>query len=243
MLKLIWTYSKKWRKSNNTQISSEYIEYLYKKSFESADSSYKKILYTDEESKDLFKDYVDEVKIIKVKKFTFLADLKFHVLENEKGEFCCIDGDFIIRENIVFSKDIGFEFEVVDPRALYYSDIFLKHSVKDVIPYWDICESSYNLGLMYFNNDSLVKEIVSEYKKVQKFFNDVLEPKYIFNEKNEQVSICGSQYWISSFLHYKNIKPELFCSPNPNDSKCHHLGGPKKLMYYDEWKKSLTKLI
>ena len=48
----------------------------------------------------------------------------------------------------------------------------------------------------------ILVEIVSEYKKVQKFFNDVLEPKYIFNEKNEQVSICGSQYWISSFLHY-----------------------------------------
>ena len=75
MLKLIWKYSKKWRKSNNTQISSEYIEYLYKKSFESADSSYKKILYTDEESKDLFKDYVDEVKIIKVKKLHFLREL------------------------------------------------------------------------------------------------------------------------------------------------------------------------
>lgn len=243
MLKLIWTYSKKWRKQNNPMISSDYIEYLYKKSFESADNSYKKVLYTDEESENLFKDYVDEVKKITIEKFTFLADLKFNVLEKERGEFCCIDGDFILRQDIIPNKDIGFEFEVVDPRAIHYSEIFLKHSIKDIIPYWDISESSYNLGLMYFNNDSLIKEIISEYKKVQKFFNDVLEPKYKFNEKNEQVSITGSQYWLSSFLHYKKITPQLFCADNIDDCNCHHLGGPKKLMYFDEFAKLNKALI
>jgi len=239
-VKLIWTYSKRYKRgSKNNTLSSDYIEFLYKKSIKDAGNQFKKIIYTDEESKDIFKDFVDEVKLIEPREFVFLADLKFYVLEKEQGEFCCIDGDLFLKKNLNTNKKTGFEFEFVDFKALEYSEIFKKEGILDIIPYWEKSESSFNLGLMYFNDDKLKKDLVEEFKKVQNFYLKKIEPKYKFNAKKLQVSICGSQFFTSSFFHHKNIIPEFFGKDNDNEEKFEHIAGRKKDRYLRDFKQSL----
>ena len=47
-MKLIWTYSKSWKKGfKNNHVDYGYIEYLYKKSLTEAGNQFKKIIYTD----------------------------------------------------------------------------------------------------------------------------------------------------------------------------------------------------
>ena len=236
-MKLIWTYSKSWKKGfKNNHVDYGYIEYLYKKSLTEAGNQFKKIIYTDEQSKDTFKDYVDEVKIIEPREFVFLADLKFYVLEKEQGEFCCIDGDLFLKRDLeIPSSDFGFELEFKDQFALEYSKVFIHHGIHNVIPYWGLNKLSINLGLMYFNNDEIKNELVSEFKKVQKFYLDKIEPIYNYNEHGKQVSICGSQYFTSQFLQHRGIKPDFFNYGNDNFEKFFHIGGPRKLFYYREY--------
>lgn len=244
-MKLIWTYSKSWKKGfKNNHVDYGYIEYLYKKSITEAGNRFKKIIYTDEESKDIFKDYVDEVKIIEPRKFVFLADLKFYVLEKEQGEFCCIDGDLFLKEdlNIPQNTDVAFELTFIDHKVFQYSEIFEKHGIQKIIPYWGNTEYSINLGLMYFNNDELKDELVSEFKKVQKFYIEEIEPIYKFNEKGKQVSICGSQYLTSQFFKNKGIIPEYFNDGNEDFEKFFHIGGPKKMFYHREYLRTQKKL-
>ena len=73
-MKLVWSYSKDWKKGRNISIyPHEYIQYLYKRSIKSASDDYHKIIYTDEENVDIFKDIVDEVIVREPKPFIFLA--------------------------------------------------------------------------------------------------------------------------------------------------------------------------
>ena len=236
-MKLIWTYSKSWKKGfKNNHIDYGYVEYLYKKSLIEAGNQFKKIIYTDEESKDIFKDYVDEVKIIEPREFVFLADLKFYVLEKEQGEFCCIDGDLFLKRDLeIPPSDFGFELEFKDQYALEYSKIFVKHGIHNVIPYWGLNKLSINLGLMYFNNDEIKNELVLEFKKVQKFYLEKIEPIYNYNEHGKQVSVCGSQYFTSQFLEHRGIKPDFFNDGNEDFEKFFHIGGPKKMFYHREY--------
>ena len=54
-MKLVWSYSKDWKKGSNISIyPHEYIQYLYKRSIKSASDDYHKIIYTDEENVDIF---------------------------------------------------------------------------------------------------------------------------------------------------------------------------------------------
>ena len=236
-MKLIWTYSKSWKKGfKNNHIDYGYVEYLYKKSILDAGNQFKKIIYTDEESKDIFRDYVDEVKIIEPREFVFLADLKFYVLEKEQGEFCCIDGDLFLKQDLeIPPSDFGFELQFNAPYALEYSKIFVKHGINNIIPYWGLNKLSINLGLMYFNNDEIKNELVSEFKKVQKFYLEEIEPIYHYNEQNKQVSVCGSQYFTSQFFEYKGIKPDFFDDGNDNFEKFFHIGGARKMFYHREY--------
>jgi len=242
-VKLIWTYSKSWKKGfKNNHINYGYVEYLYKKSLIEAGKQFKKIIYTDEESKDIFKDYVDEVKIIEPREFIFLADLKFYVLEKEQGEFCCIDGDLFLKRDLeIPPSDIGFELEFKDSIALEYSEIFVKHGIHKIIPYWGLNKFSINLGLMYFNNDEIKNELVSEFKKVQKFYLKKIEPTYNYNQEGKQVSVCGSQYFTSQFLEHRGIKPDFFNDGNENFEKFFHIGGPKKMFYHREYLRTQKK--
>ena len=71
--------------------------------------------------------------------------------------------------NIPQNTDVAFELTFIDHKVFEYSEIFEKHGIEKIIPYWGNTDYSINLGLMYFNNDELKNELVSEFKKVQKF--------------------------------------------------------------------------
>lgn len=245
-MKLIWTYSKSWKRGfKNNHVDYGYIEYLYKKSIIESGNQFKKIIYTDEESKDIFKEYVDEVKIIEPREFVFLADLKFYVLEKEQGEFCCIDGDLFLKNDLEIpsNSNVAFELTFIDYHVFQYSEIFEKHGIEKIIPYWGNTDYSINLGLMYFNNDELKNELVSEFKKVQNFYIEEIEPIYKFNERGYQVSICGSQYFTSQFLEHRGIKPDFFNDGNDNFEKFFHIGGPRKMFYHREYMRTKKELI
>jgi hypothetical protein len=222
-MKLVWSYSKKWRKGKNiSKYPHEYIQYLYKKSIESASKDYYKVLYTDSESKDLFKDIVDEVIIREPKPFVFLADLKFEIAELLQGEFLITDGDLFFKNKLKIptGNKIGFELEIkkVRPKVQGWKELLIQHGIVSEVPIWNIeNSSSINLGLMYFNDDKLKNKLINEYRKTQKFYTDYIEPVYKFNEKDIQFSACGSQMLVKQFLLNENITPYLFMEGKTSD--------------------------
>lgn len=244
-MRLVWTYSQDYKRGNkNNTVPHEYIQFLYKNSLQIAPSSYHKVLYTDEENISMFKDYVDEIIVREPKEFIFLADLKFDVAELLDGEFLIIDGDMLLKGELIIPEntDIGFELNIdeVKDTVKMYKDVLIKEGITKYVPCWSHDNvSSINLGLMYFNNDSLKHELIEEFRKTQKFFMEYIEPKYKFNKKQLQFSACGSQMLVKQFFIDKGIEPYVFKSNNFD--KLVHLGGKGKDMLYNEFKS--TKLI
>lgn len=234
-MKLVWSYSKDWKKGRNISIyPHEYIQYLYKRSIKSASDDYHKIIYTDEENVDIFKDIVDEVIVREPKPFIFLADLKFEIAEILDGEFLITDGDLFFKRKLIIppGTNIGFELEIkkVRPKVLGWKNILIEHGIANKVPIWNIDNSaSINLGLMYFNNDHLKSKLINEYKKTQKFFIDRIDPIYKFNENDVQFSACGSQMLVKQFLLNENITPYLFMEGRTTDFV--HYSSSSKVRY------------
>ena len=218
-MKIIWTYSKDYKKGlKNNIVPHEYIQYLFRKAIKTAPDSYTKIMYTEEENFPIFTDLVDAFIPREKKPFTFLADLKFDVAELMSGEFLVSDGDLFIHNELVL-KD--------NPRVLEYKRILIQNGITDIQPYWNIeNKSSINLGLMYFNDDKIKDEYISEFRKVQRFFNQHIEPRYKFNEKNIQFSACGSQMFSMQYFLSKDIKPFYFLHHEENNVT--HLAAQRK---------------
>ena len=201
-------------------------------------------MYTDEKTVDLFKDYVDEVIVREPKEFIFLADLKFDVAEILDGELLITDGDLIFKKelNIPKNTDIGFEvgIEKVKDVVNGYKDILLEEGIAEYVPCWKHSnQASINLGLMYFNNDTIKKELIQEFRKTQDFFVNTIEPKYNFNKKNIQFSACASQMLVKQFFIDKGTEPFIFDTDDRYSFL--HLGGKRKDLLYNEFKS--TKLI
>jgi len=231
-MKIIWTYSKDYKKGlKNNIVPHEYIQYLFRKAIKTAPDSYTKIMYTEEENFPIFTDLVDAFIPREKKPFTFLADLKFDVAELMSGEFLVSDGDLFIHNELVLKDNpkIGFEVTVAkdNPRVLEYKRILIQNGITDIQPYWNIeNKSSINLGLMYFNDDKIKDEYISEFRKVQRFYNQHIEPRYKFNEKNIQFSACGSQMFSMQYFLSKDIKPFYFLHHEENNVT--HLAAQRK---------------
>ena len=231
-MKIIWTYSKDYKKGlKNNIVPHEYIQYLFRKAIKTAPDSYTKIMYTEEENFPIFTDLVDAFIPREKKPFTFLADLKFDAAELMSGEFLVSDGDLFIHNELVLKDNpkIGFEVTVAkdNPRVLEYKRILIQNGITDIQPYWNIeNKSSINLGLMYFNDDKIKDEYISEFRKVQRFYNQHIEPRYKFNEKNIQFSACGSQMFSMQYFLSKDIKPFYFLHHKENNVT--HLAAQRK---------------
>lgn len=244
-MRLVWTYSRDFKRGNkNNNLPHEYIQYLYKKSLQLTPNNYHKIIYTDNENVHIFKDYVDEVIVREPKEFVFLADLKFDAAELLNGEFLITDGDMIFDKEMIIpsNTEIGFELGIdkVKDTVSSYKEILIKEGITKYVPCWKhVNESSINLGLMYFNNDTIKRELIEEFRKTQDFFVKYVEPKYGFNKNNIQFSACASQMLVKQFFIDKGIEPYLF--KTDNFDKLVHLGGKGKDMLYNEFKS--TNLI
>ena len=244
-MRLVWTYSKDFKRGNkNNILPHDYIQYLYKKSLEFTPNTYHKIIYTDEENVDLFKPYVDEVIIREKKEFIFLADLKFDIAELLDGEVLITDGDMIFDKEMFIpgNTDIGFELQIekVKDTVKGFKKILIDEGISQYVPCWKHNNSSsINLGLMYFNNDSLKVELINEYRKTQDFFMKYIEPKYKFIKNNIQFSACASQMLVKQFFIDKGRDPYLF--KTDNFDKLVHLGGKGKDMLFEDYK--IKKLI
>lgn len=244
-MKIIWTYSKDYKKGNkNNKLPHEYIQYLFRKAIKSAPDTYTKVMYTEEENFHLFTDLVDALIPREKKPFTFLADLKFDVAELMSGEFLISDGDLFIEKELKFKvkPKIGFEVKVQKdhPTVLGYKQILIDEGITKIQPFWNIeNNSSINLGLMYFNDDKIKDDYIKEFRKVQIFYNNYIEPKYKFNEKGLQFSTCGSQMFSMQYFLDKGIKPHYF---NP-EANITHLAAERKDKLLSEFYKNNETLI
>ena len=102
-MKLVWTYSDRFKKgkpNKNTVATHEYIQFLFRKAIKEAPSSYQKVVFTDDYNFSLFKDLDVELIPAPKKDFIFLDDLKFDAAEIIDGEFIISDGDLFIKEEL-----------------------------------------------------------------------------------------------------------------------------------------------
>lgn len=233
-MKLIWTYSEKLQKGPiNPRLNKEYIFDLYRKSIECAKPYYDTCVYTTNFGAEFFKDKVDEVIILPEDfQYTFLGDLKYYVLENEKPGYIMIDGDLFLETKLQFDKECDFVFEHIidysdDSPETKFNNFFLNEKINEVIPYWVKTYPSYNLGLVYVNNSKIIKGLCEDFKKVQKFYNEKIEPKYGFDRQNEQPSIVGVQYFLSLYCNINNLNISFFNTNN----KFTHLAAHRKLNF------------
>ena len=236
-MRLVWTYSKDYKKGIlNNYAEHEYIQWLFKKSITEAPSSYHKVIYTDEDTAHLFSDIVDTVLIRERKEFIFLADLKFDVAEILTGEFLITDGDLFIESELKIPDcDMAFEhINTVNKTVSNYKQILLEEGIVDYAPIWQTQnESSSNLGLMYFNNDTAKEELIKEYRKTQKFYINKIEPKYEFNKKNKQFSACGSQMLVQQFSLNSDYNVAYLTADNEHRYK--HYNSRKKMDFNKEF--------
>lgn len=232
-MKLIWTYSEYLKKGWNSILENEFILKLYEHSIECAKPFYQTCVYTTKSNYNFFKDKVDEVKLIPDDfDYVFLGDLKYHVIEIEKPPFILIDGDLFIngKLNIPVDSKFGVEFYInnqPDNNVLKFNNCFVQEGIRDIIPYWGSGNISYNLGLVYINTDQYIYEMCNDFKKIKKFYKEIIEPKYEFDKNNKQPSVSGAQYFFTSFLDSKGIKPYDFTS----DNNFTHLIGSDKLQF------------
>jgi hypothetical protein len=233
-VRLVWTYSKDWKKGRNiSKYPHEYIQYLYKKSITSASNNFHKVIYTDEKNTDLFKDIVDEVIIRKPKPFIFLADLKFEVAGLLDGEMLITDGDIFFKKELKIptGTQIGFEIEIGDVLSLIagWKDILIVNGIEQTVPCWGIeNRSAINLGLMYFNDNVIKDNLLAEYKKTQEFYVEHIEPVYKFNKDDKQFSACASQMLVKQFLLDQKINPYFFNKVNSNNLSYKHYASTAK---------------
>lgn len=232
-MKLIWTYSEHLKKGWNYILENEFILKLYEYSIECAKPFYQTCVYTTKSNYDFFKDKVDEVKLIPDDfDYVFLGDLKYHVIEVEKPPFMLIDGDLFINKKLSIPIDskFGVEFYVnneLGNDVFKFNKSFVEEGIRDIIPYWGSGNISYNLGLVYINTDEHIYEMCNDFKKIKKFYKEVIEPKYEFHKNGKQPSQSGAQYFYTSFLDSKGIKPYSIIL----DNTFTHLQGHKKLSF------------
>lgn len=242
-MKLIWTYSEHLKKGPvNTSLSDNTILEMYEHSIECGKKYYKTVIYTTETMFDFFKDKVDEVKLLpKDFDYVFLGDLKYHVIEMETEPFILIDGDLFLENKLEISDDceIAVECKInqVSEHLIYFNECFVKEGICDIIPYWTNILSSYNLGLIYVNTSKYKTILCNDFKKIKKFYNEIIEPKYNFDKKNLQPSISGVQYFFYLFCIVNNLNVEEINKKN----KFIHLSSHKKLLFKS--KSNIKKII
>lgn len=216
-MKLIWTYSEKLQKGKvNKSLQKKQIHQLYHKSIECGSKFYKTCIYTTVYGYEIFKGLVDEIVIVpETFNYTFLADLKFHVIEKEQSPFILIDGDLFIQSELKIDTNCDFavEYEILpsQPRQyLIYNKYFIDNGIKNIIPYWKDYNPSYNLGLIYVNNKEYSKLLVKDYYKVKEFYNNIILPNYDL----DQPSVTGAQYFFNLFCTHHNLNVDFFKNHN-----------------------------
>lgn len=239
-MKLVWTYSdryKKGRENRNSEASHEYIQFLYRKSIKEAPSVYDKYIYTDEYNFKIFDDL--DVNLIKAeeKEFVFLDDLKFDAAEVIDGEFIITDGDLFIKNELIIpsNKKIGFEVKVDSLPTLKQKLILQKEGICSKLKYWEGNNKSLNnLGLIYFNDDILKNNIIQEYRNTQTFFSTYVDDKYKINKNELLYGSVGCCMFTYQYLEYINENPFYFLPDN--DGNFEHLGFARKFKYLKELK-------
>lgn len=240
-MKLIWTYSDRFKKgkpNKNTAASHEYIQFLFRKSIKESPCCYEKIVFTDDYNFSLFSDLDVELIQAPKKDFIFLDDLKFDAAEAIDGEFIITDGDLFIKEELTIPKDykVGFELKVDCKPCLDSKMLMQKEGIGDILPYWKGNNSFINnLGLMYFNDDTLKKDIVNEYRNTQSFFTEYIDKKYKINERDVLFGGTGCCMFLYQYLTSRNIPTFYFI--DDNFGKFNHLGALRKLEFLDEFHK------
>ena len=244
-VKLVWTYSdrfKKGRINKNSLASHEYIQFLFRKSIKEAPSSYKKIVFTDLYNFPLFDDLDVELIPAPKKDFIFLDDLKFDAVEAINGEFIITDGDLFIKDKLTIPPDskIGFECKLECEYTFKMKLLMQKEGIDKELEYWK-GESKFinNLGLMYFNDDSLKNELIKEYRNTQLFFSLFVDKKYKINKKEVLFGSAGCCMFTHQFLESVEVKPFYFI--DNNFDKFDHLGEKRKLSLVEHFNKINTK--
>lgn len=242
-MKLVWAYHDGFNTGpTNSTIPPEFIRYLFKESIIKAPNSYIKVIYTQEQYVDYFKNIVDRVEIFKDLEYTFLNDAKWYAIEKEENAII-IDGDLFLEEELYIPEEykVGFEFTISSAENVSrYSSIFEKNGIKEYIPYWKRGCNSINTGLMYINDVNVKKNILKQYRLVRKFFKDKFNTNSSLLDRNKQPSVVGSQYFLTLFL--ENYKVDYF-NFNKHSKFTHYFGEKKLKLLSDFYKNNLTSVI
>ena len=115
-----------------------------------------------------------------------------------------------------------------------------KEGIDKELEYWK-GESKFinNLGLMYFNDDSLKNELIKEYRNTQLFFSLFVDKKYKINKKEVLFGSAGCCMFTHQFLESVEVKPFYFI--DNNFDKFDHLGEKRKLSLVEHFNKINTK--
>jgi len=238
-MKLVWAYHDGFQTGpTNSALPADFIRHLFIQSILSSPSSYEKVIYTQEKYVDVFNQYVDRVEIFRDLEYVFLNDAKWYAVEKEENAII-IDGDLFLTEELIIPSDMSLGFEVTfefTSNIAFYSNIFLKHGIKEYIPYWQVGLPSINTGLMYINDSVIKKDLLLEYNKVREFFKNNIEKESRLKNKTKQPSITGSQYFLSQYLIHNKVNYFNFSALN----KFQHYFGEKKLPLLAQYIKSKT---
>ncbi len=128
---------------------------------------------------------------------------------------------------------VEYKLESSGESVCFFNDHFVNEGIKEIIPYWMNGLNSYNLGLVYVNTNKYKSELCDDFKKVKKFYKEKIEPKYRFDELNNQPSVSGVQYFFSVFCNYKNITVDII----GNNNRFTHLAAHRKLNFKPKTKK------
>ncbi len=236
-INLFWSYDSRM----NLYHDSGYMMDLYRSSMVRAKSlGYKINFYGDKNAIGYFSRIVDEFYDISDENFGVVDDLKLYIHSQQGLDCVTIDGDLILEERLQFSNfdsvHIYFDFPetkkdiLKEENNIYngYGDlkrIFEKHRAKDYFPLFNYDNDfACNTGIIKFNNQVTKDLFLSEFKKIQTYFVQSIEPLENSGFQMKQIRFILAQYYYGCLIKNLSIPTSFLSGIN----RYEHFYGNKK---------------
>lgn len=207
-MKLIWTYDGRMNKGDdNYKNKIILINYYIHSIITAKQFGYITIIYCDTNSEKYFKDIVDEIVIVDSYEDSIIWDyMKVKVLEDRDDEFYLIDGDVILHSILPTPiSDIVFDtYETANWLNEYSNTVNqLKDlGIGEIIPYWKSDRIAVISTGVFYMNSKYRNAYVSEFKKCNKFINDL---KHTTEFHKDFISLVGGQFLLTIFTNHNNL--------------------------------------
>lgn len=235
-MKLIYTYTSKLSNRFNFEKTIE----IYIKSYQNNIRFHDIVLYTDKESKILFQDVFQKIKLFEVEDIIFTDDYKYSVLKNLSCDEILFDGDIFLTHPLIIndSYDVlceSFVGSIIKNNYYnYYLEtiqILIKNNIMVSTP---ILEFVPNIGILKFQSNENMKEFLMVYHSKRKKYIDMgIENKFNLISKDFRSCAVFGQYFLGEYINDKKLKVGYVKENNFYS----HLGGDQK--YNISFKKTL----